>query len=167
MASLGNRETKHTRVFHSVVLVLSMWGAVTAGCGSAKAPATYCNLPDGRRIEAGAAFGKQCNCCVCTSAGKYTCQAAPCRVDGGAGAVACQTDSDCVAQGSSLCVFDPGCDSPRGTCIDTLGACPLFLVSELSPFEYCGCDGVTYSILGGPETREYPHQPYRHFGACP
>jgi hypothetical protein len=44
------------------------------------------------------------------------------------------------------------------------GACPLFMVSDMVPFEYCGCDGLTYSII---EPREYPYKPYRDFGACP
>jgi hypothetical protein len=140
------------------------------GCGSSKTSGGYCNLDDGRRIQSGAAFGDGCNCCVCTSSGQAVCQAAGCSADGGAAVAAkgpCQTDDDCVSQGRQLCVFDPGCDSPRGTCIGTIGVCPNFALSEPAPYEYCGCDGLTYSTIESPQPREYPYKPYRHFGACP
>jgi hypothetical protein len=140
------------------------------GCGSSKASATYCDLADGRRIQAGAAFSDGCDCCVCTSSGEPSCQAAACGGDGGAAVAAagpCQTDGDCVAQGRLLCVFDPGCDSPHGTCLGGIGICPIFAVSQLGRFEYCGCDGMTYSTIEVPQPREYPYRPYRHFGSCP
>jgi hypothetical protein len=47
------------------------------------------------------------------------------------------------------------------------GACPLFLVPDMMPFEYCGCDGVTYAIVNSSTSpQEYPYKPYSHYGAC-
>lgn len=47
------------------------------------------------------------------------------------------------------------------------GICPLFAVSDLSPFQYCGCDGVTYANVNeATNTLQYPYKPYRHYGAC-
>jgi len=129
---------------------------------------SYCDLADGRRIQSGAAFADGCNCCVCTSSGRPACQGAYCAVDSGATVGSCTSDADCVAQGRLLCAFDPGCDSPRGTCLGGNGICDTAAVSEFSPFEYCGCDGVTYSIISTPtDARMYPYKPYKHYGACP
>jgi hypothetical protein len=136
----------------------------------------FCQLNDGRRVPAGAAFAAEdgCNCCVCTSSGQGVCQGAACSFGDAAVASAspgnCQSDQDCLDQGSRLCVFDQGCDSPRGTCMSAgNGVCPGFAVSDLAPFQYCGCDGVTYAIaddVTNPQHYEYPYKPYRHFGAC-
>ena len=130
----------------------------------------YCNLDDGRRIPAGAAFSDGCNCCVCTSSAQSACQGAACVGDAAYSLPgSCQSDQDCLAQGDSTCVFDPGCDSPRGTCLRGAGVCPLFAVSDLgaAPSQYCGCDGVTYALTGSVTfPREYPYRPYRHVGAC-
>jgi hypothetical protein len=131
------------------------------------ASSVYCHLPDGRRIPAGAAYSEGCNCCVCRSTGEPICQAVACGNDGGSTPGSCQSDQDCVAQGLGVCMFDPGCDSPRGTCAVN-GACPLFMVVDMEPFQYCGCDGNTYSIIeSSTQPREYPYRPYRHYGACP
>jgi hypothetical protein len=128
--------------------------------------ATLCNLADGRRIPAGAAFTDGCNCCVCTSSGEVACQGAGCN-DAGFDPRVCTSDQDCVAQGRFLCVFDPGCESPHGLCMGSGGVCPLYLVSDLAPFEYCGCDGATYAISSSTsQPRQYPTKPYRHYGAC-
>ena len=139
------------------------WTCGVTGCGSSKTSTSYCNLTDGRAIQMGASFSDGCNCCVCTSTGP-TCQGAACRVDSGVSAGSCQSDSDCAAQGRLLCAFNPGCDSPIGTCLGGNGICPLFAVSQVAAFEYCGCDGVTYPITND---LQYPYKPYRHFGACP
>jgi hypothetical protein len=138
-------------------------------------PSVACQLNDGRRVPAGAAYAAEdgCNCCVCTSSGVGECQAAGCFFfDAGVPSSSpgdCQSDLDCKDQGRTLCVFDQGCNSPRGTCMAGGGVCPTFAVSDLAPFQYCGCDGVTYSILESSDPRgirEYPYQPYSHYGAC-
>lgn len=138
----------------------------TTQVSDARAATASCRLADGRRIQAGAAYSAGCNCCVCTSSGRSACQAAECAGDDDADLVACRSDDDCTAHGRRFCVFDPGCSSPLGTCIGGSGICPTFEVSDLAPFEYCGCDGATYSTGGG-ETRQYPYKPYLHYGACP
>ncbi len=128
--------------------------------------AVFCQLSDGRRIEAGATFADVdgCNCCYCSPDGRAICQGAACLwKDGGGGApTSCQTDQDCIAQGRTLCVFEPGCDSPHGSCMSGPGVCELIS-------DYCGCDGVTYSDLvsSGGVTHNYPYKPYKHVGACP
>jgi hypothetical protein len=139
-------------------------GPSTPDVPASDAPAAFCQLSDGRRIQAGAAYANgNCNCCVCTSSGTTACQALPCYDAGPPGS--CQSDQDCN-HGNGVCAFDPGCDSPRGTCMSN-GACSLFLVSDMMPFEYCGCDGVTYAIVNSSTSpREYPYKPYSHYGAC-
>jgi hypothetical protein len=131
--------------------------------------AVFCILGDGRRIPAGAAYAGEdgCNCCVCASDGRPVCQAAACigkNGEAGVSPVSCQSDQDCDDQGAPhFCAFNPGCVSPRGTCMSTW-VCPLFAVSDMAPFSYCGCDGVTYGLDA---TRGYPYLPYSHVGACP
>jgi hypothetical protein len=129
----------------------------------------FCTWRDGRRIQAGAAFVDGCTCCVCRSSGEPVCHAIGCANDAGFDTRPCESDSDCDPLGNSICVFDQGCDSPRGTCrVPGAGACPLFMVEDMAPFEYCGCDGVTYPALVGNTNppRESPYKPYRHYGAC-
>jgi hypothetical protein len=146
---------------------LSHDGANVIDSPSVDASSVYCQLADGRRIPAGAAYSEGCNCCVCRSTGQPICQAGACGNDGGSPRGSCQSDQDCVAQGLGVCMFDPGCDSARGTCAMN-GACPLFMVTDMAPFQYCGCDGNTYSIIeSSTQPREYPYRPYRHYGACP
>lgn len=131
-------------------------------------PAAFCQLSDGRHIPAGAAYGAsdRCNCCVCTSSGQAVCQAAGCSDASFANPASCQSDQDCN-QGRGVCAFEPGCDSPRGTCMAD-GACPLFAVSDMAPWEYCGCDGVTYPIVNSSTSpQQYAYKPYSHYGACP
>src|ERR1017187_5217193 len=131
-------------------------------------PAAFCQLSDGRHIPAGAAYGAsdRCNCCVCTSSGQAVCQAAGCSDASFAKPASCQSDQDCN-QGRGVCAFEPGCDSPRGTCMAD-GACPLFAVSDMAPWEYCGCDGVTYPIVNSSTSpQQYAYKPYSHYGACP
>lgn len=138
-------------------------GPSTPDVPPSDAPVAFCQLSDGRRVQAGAAYANGCNCCVCTSSGTTTCQALPCYDAGSPGS--CQSDQDCN-HGNGVCVFDQGCGSPRGTCMSN-GACPLFLVSDMMPFEYCDCDGVTYAIVNSSTSpREYPYKPYSHYGAC-
>ena len=131
--------------------------------------AVFCNLTDGRRIPAGAAYAGEdgCNCCVCTSDGRPVCQAAGCfgksSEAGVVSPVSCQSDQDCVDQGAPrFCAFNPGCVSPRGNCMIT-EICPLFAVPDMAPFSYCGCDGVTYGL---DTPYKYPYLPYSHVGAC-
>ena len=86
--------------------------AGASGCFSTPPTAVFCQLSDGRRIEAGATFADVdgCNCCYCSQDGRAICQAAACLwPDGGGGLpIACQTDQDCVAQGRRFCVFEAG-----------------------------------------------------------
>ena len=142
--------------------------AVGDGSSLDSAVAVFCDLSDGRRIPAGAAYAGEdgCNCCVCASDGPV-CQAAACigkNGEAGVSPVSCQSDQDCDDQGAPhFCAFNPGCTSPRGNCMSTW-VCPLFAVSDMSPSSYCGCDGVTYGLDA---SRGYPYLPYSHVGACP
>jgi hypothetical protein len=142
-------------------------GPITIDAAPSDAPAAvFCQLSDGRQIPAGAAYASsdKCNCCVCTSSGKGVCQAAGCSDASFANPTTCKSDQDCVR---GVCAFEPGCGSPRGTCMSN-GACPLIAVSDMSPWEYCGCDGVTFAIVDSSTSpQQYAYKPYSHYGACP
>ena len=130
-------------------------------------PPVFCEQSDGRRIQAGAAF-TGCGCCVCTASAGTQCYAFSCADASQQQSPGnCQSDQDCAVTGGSFCVFDPGCDSPHGTCMVGPGACPF---GTTSPSQYCGCDGVTYSVVDSSDPwsmRQFPYKPYLHYGACP
>ena len=140
---------------------------VSSQSDATPATATTCALPDGRRIPAGASYANGCNCCVCTPDGQPACQGAACSVPGGDGGaldhypLTCQSDADCL---SGVCAFNPGCNSPSGTCMGGR-VCPLFVLgaTPVDQIQYCGCDGTTFSLE---LLRQYPYRPYRHVGAC-
>ncbi len=149
-----------------LVLVLV---AVVGGCGRDTAPSVDAAAPsardltchpDQRVFESGASYSNGCNCCVCWE-GQVACQGGQCA--GAAFPPTCHTNQDC---GSGLCVFNPGCDSPSGTCMGGPGTCPLFVLGSASADQrqYCGCDGATFHLE---MAKQYPDRPYRHVGACP
>jgi hypothetical protein len=130
---------------------------VDAGASSAD---LTCRPDDRHAFESRASFSNGCNCCVCWE-GQVVCQGAEC--GGAAFPPTCRTNQDC---GSGVCVFNPGCDSPTGTCMGGPGICPLFVLGNMSvdQIQYCGCDGATFHLE---TSRQYPDRPYRHVGACP
>ena len=171
--AVGDSNSPDSAVGNAVGNSNSADSAVCNAAGNSNSPdsalAVFCDLSDGRRIPAGAAYADVdgCNCCVCRSDGSPVCQAALClgNGDAGVGPMSCQSDQDCAdADHIGPCVFNPGCTSPRGNCMGGNGICPLFAVADMSPISYCGCDGVTYSLQ---DWKQYPYLPYSHVGACP
>jgi len=151
------------------VMTLAASAGVTA-CGKG-APQQTCDLSDGRKVSAGAVFSDGCNCCLCSTAGVPTCQAAACTisVDGGHAdrdTTPCQSNADCASSfgAAVICIFDRGCTEPQGHCTGN-GTCPLFIGNFAS--DYCGCDGQTFHVGALNSTGQYPDRPYAHLGACP
>jgi hypothetical protein len=115
------------------------------------------------------ASGEGVNCCLCLDGGK-SCTARglpPGVMDGDLVGARCTSHSDCPGYDTTVftprCIYDIGCESPRGRCALTASFCPANLGAT---FEYCGCDGRTFTI-GSPGAGAFPDRPYRQIGACP
>ncbi len=126
---------------------------------------------NGRQYPTGIVFGDGCNFCLCDcdESGCMTrCTGAACDV-GVQSALypRCLTHDDCrphpdggVAR--AVCLYDPGCNEPLGTCVLVDSICPRDLPAEPTDGGapgFCGCDGVTYSGI-------CPTVPYERPGAC-
>lgn len=131
-----------------------------------------CRFLSGRACDpiAGCTDSAGCNWCGCTiyttRIANAACNLAACAPSdlGEARGRPCRTQADC--DGSTICLFDPGCAKAEGICAGLSGCRNSVGTGRplgAGDHEICDCAGRTVTV-----TSECGiNQPYRHLGACP